>query len=439
MKDYNETLQYLFNLQRLGINLNLARISRVLHLLDNPHNSLMAVHIAGTNGKGSVAAIMDSILRVSGYKTGLYTSPHLYDLRERIRINGNMISEEMTVKITERIREIVGAGLAPALLNEELTFFEFITVMAFIYLAEEGVDIAIVETGMGGRLDATNVLSTPLISVITDIDYDHTDFLGNTMREIAREKGGIIKEKGVVVTTLQHPEVISEIESICKERNAGLIILGRDFYIDIIRSDDKGNIFNLKSNNNLLCDLRIPLIGVHQIINAGVAVEVCLRLRGLGFDITDEGIKEGLDKVEWKGRMEIISESPYILLDGAHNRAGTKALVKTLPYFRYKRLFIVIGILKDKDIAGMIETLVPIADHVTLVRPDVPRGADPKILKDMASIFSKETVIIEDIPSALQKVREKIDKDDMILITGSLFTVAEARRELVDSTQGLMP
>ncbi|MFV1952093.1 MAG: folylpolyglutamate synthase/dihydrofolate synthase family protein [Nitrospinota bacterium] len=429
MRDYNETIQYLCNLQQLGIDLNLTRISGLLHLIDNPHNYLKAVHIAGTNGKGSVAAIIDSILQVCGYRTGLYTSPHLYDLGERIRIKNNMIPEDKIVKITEKIREIIEVD---PIYNGKLTFFEFITAMAFIYFAEEGIDIAIVETGMGGRLDATNVL-TPLISVITDIDYDHIDFLGRSLREIAGEKGGIIKENGVVVTTSQHPEVISEIERICEERNAGLIILGRDFYIDIIKSDISGNIFNLNSRDNTLRDLRIPLLGRHQIINAAVAVEVCLRLRGIGFDITEAGIKKGLEKVEWKGRMEIISGSPYILLDGGHNPAGTKALVRTLSYFRYRRLFLVIGILEDKDIAGIMETLMPISDHITLVRPDIPRGADPEILKDEASKIGKNVVIIEDIPSALQSVRDKTDKDDMICVTGSLFTVAEARSHLAGS------
>ncbi len=427
MRNYNETLQYLFNLQRLGIDLNLTRISGLLHLLYNPHNYLRAIHIAGTNGKGSVAAIIDSVLQVCGYRTGLYTSPHLYDIRERIMINNNMIPEERIIKITERTRGIIERDPR---YNGRLTFFEFITVMAFIYFAEEGIDIAIVETGMGGRLDATNVLSSPLVSVITDIDYDHMDFLGRSLREIAREKAGIIKENGVVVTTSQHPEVISEIEQICEERNAVLIMVGRNFYIDIIKSDISGNIFNLHDKNNALRDLRIPLLGRHQVINAGVAVEVCLRLRDQGFNITEEGIKQGLAKVKWRGRMEIISKAPYILLDGAHNLAGTKALVKTLSYFKYKRLFLVIGILEDKDIDGMMEILVSIADHVTLVRPDVPRGADPEILTDAASKFGKDAVIIEGIPSALQSVREKADKDDMICVTGSLFTVAEARREV---------
>lgn len=447
---YVETIDYLYSLERFGIRLGLENISRILNLLDNPHRKSKTIHVAGTNGKGSTAAMSASILQHAGYKTGLYTSPHLQDFRERIMINGEMIPKKEVVELTEKIRKSVSGQEKDKLAacNLQPTFFEFTTAMAFLYFAEEMVDFAVVEVGMGGRLDATNVLN-PLISIITEIDIEHTEYLGGDIRTITMEKGGIIKEKGTVILSSCKKEAIEEIEAICKEKQARLYRIEKEFGARRLELGARSSKFEFRNQNSEIRNLEIPLLGKHQIINASTAVMAALILpplvpplqpggTGRGVKIGEQAIRNGLKNVRWNGRFEIVSEEPLIILDGAHNPAAAKALSEELRRIKRQgargkgqdensRLIIIIGILKDKDFKGIISFLAPIADYAIIVKPKSDRSRETEDLKNEFLKYIRDVEAIEDIPNAISKAKHIAGKDDIICITGSFFTIGEAR------------
>ncbi|MBI3600188.1 MAG: bifunctional folylpolyglutamate synthase/dihydrofolate synthase [Nitrospinae bacterium] len=446
---YAKAIDYLYSLERFGIKLGLENISHILNSLNNPHRKFKAIHIAGTNGKGSTAAMTASILQHAGYKTGLYTSPHLQDFRERIMINGAMIPEEEVMELTERIRckmqdarckKQEDQYLQPATCNLQLTFFEFTTAMAFLYFAEEMVDFAVVEVGMGGRLDATNVLN-PVLSVITEIDIEHTEHLGGDIRTIAIEKGGIIKEKGTVILSSCKTEAIEAIEAICKEKHAKMYRIGSDFTAEMEHRNSIGQWFkflNLQPSAFSLQPLCIPLLGKYQIANASTAVMAAYILTEKGFITGETAIRNGLKNVRWNGRLEIVSEKPLIILDGAHNPAAAKALAEELERIKNQesrckgqdknsKLILIIGILKDKDFRGIIDFLSPTANYVIIVRPKSDRSSEPEDLKNEFLKYIKDVEVIEDIPDAVSKAKGIAGRDDIICITGSFFTIGEAR------------
>ncbi len=440
---YVETIDYLYSLERFGIRLGLENISNILNLLDNPHRKFETIHIAGTNGKGSTAAMTASILQHAGYKTGLYTSPHLQDFMERIMINGVMIPENDVVELTKKIRsKLKGQGswvrgqekdkLAPCPLPLNPTFFEFTTAMAFLYFAEEMVDFAVVEVGMGGRLDATNVLN-PVLSIITEIDIEHTEHLGGDIRTIAMEKGGIIKEKGTVILSSCKREAIEAIEAVCKEKHARLYRIERDFGIRISECGMSNTIFEFRNPQSAIPNLKIPLRGKYQPINASTAVMAAHILAEKGFTIGESAIREGLKNVRWNGRFEVVSEEPLIILDGAHNPAAAKMLADELKAIKGQsqeeesKLILIIGILKDKDFRGIISSLAHLADYVIIVRPKSDRTREPGDLKNEFLKYISDAEVIEDIPDAISKAKHIAGKDDIICITGSFFTIGEAR------------
>jgi dihydrofolate synthase/folylpolyglutamate synthase len=441
---YVETIKFLYNLERFGIKLGLENISIILNLFDNPHKKFKSIHIAGTNGKGSTAAMTASILQYAGYKTGLYTSPHLQDFRERIMVNGAMIPEEDVVELAEMMRnKTQEAG------DLQLTFFEFTTAMAFLHFSREMVDFAVVEVGLGGRLDATNVLN-PVLSIITEIDIEHTDYLGEDIKSIAREKGGIIKDSGTVILSSNKTDVVEVIESICKDKKARLYRISKDFIGERENTDIHSQHFNfiemsLRGKAEAIShSFEIPLLGRHQIINASTAIKAALILPSLipplqrggsrgGVKIDESAISEGLKNVQWSGRLEIFSENPLIILDGAHNLAAAKALSEELKRMRNSEfgiqihnIILVIGILKDKDFKGIISFLAPIADYIIIVKPKTLRSRKPDDLKDEFLKHTEGVEIIEDIPAAISKAKNLASMNDLICITGSFFTVGEA-------------
>jgi dihydrofolate synthase/folylpolyglutamate synthase len=447
--EYQETLAYLFGLQRFGVKLGLANISALLRELGNPHAGVAAVHIAGSNGKGSTAAFLASILRQAGYRVGLYTSPHLIDFGERIQIDGRPIPREQVVALAKRIRTTVERmGKAKRLWrvpspqfspgnfdprNATITFFEFVTAMGFLYFKEARVDIALLEAGMGGRLDATNVID-PVLSLITLISLEHREYLGETLLEIAGEKAGIIKAGRPLLTSARQPNVLDLFQRRCKELHSPYYVWGQDFKT----RKDGPQTFRFKGFNHQWSFLRLGLAGSHQRGNAALALAAAEILMTLGFTINERHLREGLLRVRWPGRLEEIGAGPRILLDGAHNPEGARALKKALQEgFPRRRLILVLGIMVDKDIPQMVFALVPLAHLLILTRPKMERSAPLAILRARTDSFHIPRLEIPDVGAAVHRGLQEAGKEDLILITGSLFTVGEARAFLMK--RGILP
>jgi dihydrofolate synthase/folylpolyglutamate synthase len=418
-REYKDSLDYLYGLERHGIVFGLANIRNILNSLGNLHEKLKVIHIGGTNGKGSTAAMIQSILSRCGYRVGLYTSPHLISFTERIRIDDREITEAEVVRLTERIREAVGKNRIP----ETFTFFDFTTAMAMLYFVEAKVDLAILEVGLGGRLDSTNVVD-PLLSVITNISMDHRDYLGDTLEAVAREKAGIIKEGRVLVTAATQPKVVDLFQRICLEKKAPLYRVGRDF-----RGRRAGrrrfHYHGLKLN---LPNLEIKLAGRHQIVNATAALGAIETFGRNGNRIRDEAIYEGLMGVQWWGRLEVAKEAPMVLLDGAHNPSAARKLKEAIAQeFPHERLFLVLGIMNDKDYRRIISILVPSADMTVLCKPRCERAAPPQMLLNEVKRIEKKGEIVEDVGEAVQHLLSMASERDIICITGSFYTIGEAK------------
>ena len=411
---YQEAVRELYNLQKFGIKFGLSKTANLLKAMGNPQNGQKYIHIGGTNGKGSVASFVGSILKESGLKVGLYSSPHLVRFTERFRINDREISLE---KAEALIRELART-FAP---EEPPTFFEATTAMAIAYFARENTDIAIMEVGMGGRLDATNVI-TPLVSVITNISMEHQFFLGLRLLDIAGEKAGIIKQGVELITGVTQPAVIKLFEAIAKEKATPLWRLGKDARY---RSTESGlHYYGLKRR---LSGLHPGIKGSYQARNAALALATIERLEEKGITISDQDMINGIRKFSWPGRMQVVAEKPLIILDGAHNRAAMRALAKAFSSgFQYRRLILVIGVMADKEIGRLIREIVPISDYVIYTRPLYPRAANPEILAAEGSPLGKPGEVVQVLTRALDKARAMADPRDAIVITGSLFTVGEA-------------
>lgn len=404
-------LDFLKNLEKSGINLGLGPVSRLMKRLGDPQRKYKSVLIAGTNGKGSTAAMLSSILSAAGLKVGLYTSPHLSDFRERIRINDKLISIK---DLASLIRE------ARAGMQEPVTYFEFTTALAFLYFFRKGVDIAVLEVGMGGRLDATNLV-TPEVSVITNISLEHREFLGGSLRQIAREKAGIIKRNGICITGAAQPAVLDVIEKACAGKHSELFILGKDFRV---RSAGDGS-FNYQGVYGSFRHLKTPLLGRHQVKNAGLSLAVVEALRRKGIDITDEQVSRGLKQTRWEGRMEILRKRPVVIADGAHNPAGIAALLKAIAECcTYRKLIVILGVLKDKDYGTMFRKISQAADRIILARPASDRGLDP----ERFGADSPKVLIAGNPREALQRALAMAGPRDLICATGSLYLIAEIRK-----------
>ena len=414
MKAYKDALEYLYGLEKFGTVFGLDNITWILGLLGDPHRSLKAVHVAGTNGKGSVATILASILQAQGYKVGKYTSPHLLSFTERITVNGEEIEEREVAAIAAEMREKVMKADS----GKFFTFFDFTTALAFDFFLGKGVDISIIETGLGGRLDSTNVLE-PMVSVVTNVELDHSDYLGHEIPEIAREKAGIIK-RGVPVVTGAYGAAFDVISQVARDKGSRLYLMGRDFSYE--KTGDRhmtytGLEMGLK---NLFVNLR----GDHQLGNGALALCAAECLGTMGFPADESSIREGLSGVVWPGRLELVHESPSILLDGAHNPHGARALRGYLEdHYREGKKILVFGVMKDKEYGTMVQELLPLFDEVIFTKPAGERALSPYDLGG----YAPGAVMTANVRDALEEARRIARNEDLIVVTGSLYTVGEAR------------
>jgi len=404
----------------------LRHIEELLHRLGDPHLAAKTVHITGTKGKGSTAAMIAQVLSSSGYRTGLYTSPHLHDLRERIKVDGNLISpSEFAALVAEIKPHFEAINVIASEAKHPLTFFEALTVLAFAYFRQEKADFQVLEVGLGGRLDATNVVK-PEVCVITSISLDHTEVLGDSLEKIAYEKAGIIKYGCRVVLSPQSEEVASIISDACRQREASLVQVGKDTSWRRLAGDFHQQSFAVQGKMGTH-HLTIPLLGDYQVENAATAVTTLEVLASLGSDISTEDIARGLARVEWPGRFQILSYKPKVLVDGAHNVASMKRLVENIKaYFNYDELFLIVGVSCDKDISGIVKELISLSPQVIVTRASHPRAASPLAL---AAEFAKLGInprVTDAVAQALSQTLSMAKERDLICVIGSLFVVAEA-------------
>ena len=402
----------------------LSRVDELLQQIGNPHRKFRSVHIAGTKGKGSTTAMIDSILRQAGYRTGMYTSPHLHTFRERIRVDGIPIPEEDVIRWVERLRPMLRT-------RPEVTVFEIITALGMGYFVEQGVDFGVFEVGLGGRLDATNVLH-PLVSVITSISKDHTKVLGDTLESIAREKAGIIKPGVPVVVSPQRPAALRVIEEVAAERHAPMTLVGQDWTWHPLDHDLKGQRLEIvragRNGAPTYPRMHLPLLGAHQMENACAAVAAVEVLRDLGAQIDRHAVRQGLARVEWPGRMEVLGEHPLVMVDGAHNPYSAQCLLEAVhTYLQYRRIALVFGASRTHQPKKMLEILLPDAAKAYMTQAHHPRAVPAEELGTMAEQLGHKATVFETVSQALLKAMDESDKEDLVLVTGSLFVVAEAR------------
>src|SRR6266850_7599 len=410
---------------------DLKEFERFLARLDDPHRRLKAVVVAGTKGKGSTAAMIASIAQAAGLKAGLYTSPHLCSVRERIRVDGEIVSEEtFAALVSELMPHIEAAGMAG--LRRYRTFFEILTAMALVHFQRMEVELAVLEVGLGGRLDATNV-ATPLVSVITSISLDHTEVLGDTIPKIAREKAGIIKPHGLAVVAPQRQEALTVIREVCGAQHARLHDVATEWRWQPLSYGWEGSVFDLHGVARSYPALEIPLAGPHQLLNAATAIATAEQLQARGLPIAIDGIRQGVKQVQWEGRLETVSRQPRIVLDGAHNRDSARCLREALvTCFQYRRLVLVLGISANKNLEGIIEELAPLASMTVATRAMVPRAAPPQRVAILAAKWSDHIIAEEDTQKALAQAIAETQPDDILLVTGSLYLVGDAKRLLPD-------
>ncbi|MFC1885503.1 bifunctional folylpolyglutamate synthase/dihydrofolate synthase [Thermodesulfobacteriota bacterium] len=416
---YNECMQAMFSLNRFGIKLGLSSIQNVLDGLGNPQNAFSCVHVAGTNGKGSIASALSTIFNLAGYKVGLYTSPHLVRFNERIRINGRPIDDDDVVRSYHAVKDLHSG-------ERELTFFEYATAMALYEFGRQQIDWAIIETGMGGRLDATNIIQ-PFISIISNISLEHQMYLGKTVSQIAGEKGGIIKKKTPVITGVKQPKALSVIQEIARKKEAPLYRLGKDFRVRR-RGQKQFSYFGM---DHIWRDLKTGLLGNHQVDNAALVLSACEILNRSQTDLSLENISNGLLRNNWPGRLEIFSTSPVILLDGAHNLAAARNLARFLSEnLKDRNITLVAGILDDKPYTAMLRYLLPLCSRAILTRAKIDRALPPDRLYDEAKTSLSDIQISPDVCSALKTAVETTTPEDVICIAGSLYVVGEAKEAL---------
>ena len=423
MKDI-DTLKYLEELRVLGSNYGLERTERLLELLGNPHKKIKFIHIAGTNGKGSTSAILGKVLIEHGYKIGFFNSPHLDEIEETIRINDNNIKEEDFISLINEIKPFVNQVVKEGFNHP--TEFEVLTCIMFLYLYRQKVDFGIIEVGLGGRLDSTNVL-TPILSIITSISMDHMNILGNTIEEISKEKAGIIKRGIPIVTCIQRDEVI---RVITEKANSNLIIVNPNNYkILEINRDNNINQKILVNINGKEEILNLSLLGKHQMLNLSLAIEALKELDNLKYINLDINIlKLATRMVKWKGRLEILNEKPYIVVDGAHNVDGVQYLKKNIEeYFKYKNLYLILGILGDKEVEKMLKIIAPMAKEVYTVTSNSNRATNSEDLKKEVLKYNKNCLSFEDYKKAANYAINRANEDDIILASGSLYMIGKMR------------
>lgn len=415
----DNALSYIHKTKWLGSKPGLSRTEKLLSLMGNPHKKLKFIHVAGTNGKGSVCSCLSSVLIKAGYKTGLYTSPYINVFNERMQVNGYMISDDVLCELTEYIKPF-----ADSMKDDPPTEFELITALAMEYFARENCDIVVLEVGMGGELDSTNVIDTPEAAVIMAIDLDHTSFLGSTVEEVAQAKAGIIKKDGDVITYEQQKSVEEVFRQKCLEVNATL--QSADFsYLSNIRTSLDYVTFDYRDFK----DINLGLVGVYQPKNACVAIETCLVLQKKGYHITKENIYDGLRDVKWAGRFEILGKNPVFVLDGAHNPHGMAGTTESLKrHFDGRKIHFLVGAMADKDVKGMMSMLLPLADDFIAVRPDNDRAMSAENLKNLLVDIGAKAESCNSIENAVKLLVDKAGKDGICACLGSLYFSGEIRQ-----------
>lgn len=457
--DYEKLISYQYNASTFSLD----RMVRMLENVDNPHKAFPSIHITGTKGKGSTSIMISAILVQAGLRTGLYTSPHLIDLKERIQVNHQNISEHDLTDAIGGLRSYI-QHLRETNPSESPTFFEILTAAAMFYFKKCRVEMAVLEVGLGGRLDSTNVV-IPQVSVITNVGLDHTAILGNTISRIAYEKAGIIKEGVPVVSAVETPEALSVLEKTCKQKNAKMYLLGRDIFIENIRNiqrsqTDRFDYRKIEDNNTpfskvmqdgigrdgtkgLLCtiktwrhtyhDIFLPLIGSHQAKNCAAAIGALEILRERGnISITDEMVREALAGVYCPARVEVIAKDPLIILDYAHTADSMQFLRKgLLENFKFHKLILVLGIAQDKDLDTILKEIVPVGDSIIVTKSKNPRAAAPEDLyQRIERLCGKQSKITSNTEEAVMNARQTASREDLICITGSAYVAGEARQAL---------
>lgn len=430
--NYQEALDFLTDLTKFGVNFGLGRIEYLLSLLGNPERSLRVIHVGGTNGKGSIAIMTARILEEAGYKVGLFTSPHLQSYTERYLINRQPITEEHFAALMERLKPLLAQMVAEG--HEHPTEFEVCTALCFLYFYEEQVDFLILEVGMGGAIDSTNVVQHPLVSVIANVTFDHMDYLGDTIAEIASVKAGIIKEGGCVVTAAWYQDALKVIEDHCQEQGATLLEAGKDIKWELTEATTAKTSFNLTTPWGVYRDLWVPLAGQHQAVNAATVLGVIEFLRREHrIAIKDEQIRTGLAKSFWPARLELLYENPQIIIDVSHNHDGACTLSAALQgIYQYRKLILVLGMLGDKEREKVVAELAHLASTVIITKPLSPRAGDWEGLADEAGKYVDNVFVIEEISDAVTAAIKEAGDDDLICITGSFYMVASAREFLLE-------
>jgi len=430
--NYDETLEWLFNVRRFGPERTLGPTKHILDLMGNPQESFGAIHVGGTNGKGSTSAMIASILHAAGYKVGLYTSPHLEDFRERIRVGGEMIPAEDVTRLLNEI-EVLFNRMTDYPEPMPLRFFDIVTAVCFKYFKEQGVDYGVIEVGLGGRLDATNVLN-PLVSVITNIGFEHVNILGPTLEDIAYEKGGIIKSNSVLVTAEERDNVFNVFKEKADSIGTKVVRVTETTTSEKKSASYNGQVFNLATGNARYDALLIPLFGEHQIINASTAVSAVEELQKKDLAITDEAVRNGLRDVYWPARLEVVSKKPLVVLDCAKDAEATEAVRRTIQSdFSYGRLIAVVSMSSDKNIEGMIEDIAQVADHFIITKHSVTaRAAEPEVLIKEINKARKTYQVQLESDIAFETAVNQAGEGDMVLVIGSVYLAGDARSYFAD-------
>lgn len=425
--NYKEAMEYIASVGRFGSNYGLKRTFRLLELLGSPDKKIKLIHIAGTNGKGSTTAMITKMLRGMGYKVGMYTSPYLEVFEERIQINGKNIPKEKLVSLLEEVKIVIDKVIEEG--YEHPTEFEILTALMFLYFYNEKVDYGVIETGLGGTLDSTNVL-TPVVSVITSISFDHMNILGNTLSEIADQKAGIIKKDIPVVVYPQEKEAEEVILKKAEIMNSKVRLVSKESGKLIgINSDDIYQEVEVSTINNKY-NIKLPLLGEHQILNLSVALntmEVLCEFENI--KLKSEVIEKSLEEVKWMGRLEVLNKRPLIVIDGAHNIQGIKSLRKNVEkYFKYNKIYLLLGILADKQVKEMIEEITPIAEKVYALTPHSERAELSEDLRKEIVNYNTNTIALESYEEAFKMALDEANEDDLILVSGSLYMVGDMRK-----------
>jgi dihydrofolate synthase/folylpolyglutamate synthase len=425
--DYDKLkgLDWINSTKRFGYKLGIESIEALLFHLDSPQKSFMPISITGTNGKGSTSTIIASILNEAGYKVGLFTSPYLSNFHEQISLNGEIIKDEELTEFIDIIKEKIEKILVEK--HRHPTYFEITTSLAFQYFNKKRADFAILEAGMGGKQDATNV-TQPLISIITNVSLEHTEYLGETVEEIAQEKAGIVKSSGILITATEKESVDNILQTICAKKNSKIIRVGKNIITKVIKNGIDGTSFNYKGINGEYKNLFIPLLGAHQVKNAATAIAAIEALNLYNIDIKETAIRLGLRKVNWPGRLEMVQDNPLVVLDCAKDVEAMKAVREALSVFDYDQLIMVIGISSDKRIPEMISQFGCVADHIIATSHRInSRSAKPETIAENAAKLSISFEIIPDAKDAVRKAMITASQNDLILVIGSLFLIGEVR------------